>query len=50
MARRLYPDIDIMDTARPFVTRVIGESVGRPDLLRERLPLAWRAAMRELTS
>ena len=50
VARRLYPDIDIMDTARPFVTRVIGESVGRPDLLRERLPLAWRAAMRELTS
>jgi predicted unusual protein kinase regulating ubiquinone biosynthesis (AarF/ABC1/UbiB family) len=50
VARRLYPDIDIMETARPFVTRVIGESIGRQDLLRERLPLAWRAAMRELTS
>ena len=50
VARRLYPDIDIMETARPFVTRVIGESIGREDLLRDRLPLAWRAAMRELTS
>jgi len=48
VARRLYPDIDIMDTAKPFVTRLIGESIGSPETLRERLPLAWRAAMREL--
>jgi predicted unusual protein kinase regulating ubiquinone biosynthesis (AarF/ABC1/UbiB family) len=48
VARRLYPDIDIMEVARPFVTRMIGESIGRPDLLRERMPLVWRAAMREL--
>ncbi len=50
VARRLYPDIDIMETARPFVTRMIGTSIGSWDLLKERLPLAWRAAMRELTA
>ena len=48
VARRLYPDIDIMEVARPFVTRMIGESLGRPEMLRERLPAAWRAAMREM--
>lgn len=48
VARRLYPDIDIMEVARPFVTRMIGEGVGSPDALRERLPAAWRAAMREM--
>jgi len=48
VARRLYPDIDIMEVARPFVTRMIGESVGTPAKIQERLPAAWRAAMREL--
>jgi ubiquinone biosynthesis protein len=48
VARRLYPDIDIMEVARPFVTQMIGESVGSPAKLQERLPAAWRAAMREL--
>lgn len=48
VARRLYPDIDIMEVARPFVTRMIGDSIGRPELLQERLPRVWRAAMREL--
>ncbi len=48
VARRLYPDIDIMEVARPFVTRMIGESMGRPDKIQERLPKVWRAAMREL--
>jgi ubiquinone biosynthesis protein len=48
VARRLYPDIDIMEVARPFVTRMIGESIGSPGMLRDRLPDAWRAAMREL--
>jgi hypothetical protein len=37
-----------MEVARPFVTRMIGESIGSPALLQERLPAAWRAAMREL--
>jgi ubiquinone biosynthesis protein len=48
VARRLYPDIDIMEVARPFVTRMIGESIGRPEMLQQRLPAAWRAAMREM--
>ncbi len=48
VARRLYPDIDIMEVARPFVTKMIGDSVGRPQVVQERLPMAWRAAMREL--
>ncbi len=48
VARRLYPDIDIMQVARPFVTRMIGESVGSAQLLEQRLPAAWRAAMREM--
>jgi ubiquinone biosynthesis protein len=48
VARRLYPDIDIMEVARPFVTRMIGESIGRPEMLQQRLPAVWRAAMREL--
>jgi ubiquinone biosynthesis protein len=48
VARRLYPDIDIMEVARPFVTKMIGESIGSPAKIQERLPLVWRAAMREL--
>jgi ubiquinone biosynthesis protein len=48
VARRLYPDIDIMEVARPFVTRMIGDSIGRPDKLQQRIPAVWRAAMREL--
>jgi ubiquinone biosynthesis protein len=48
VARRLYPDIDIMEVAKPFVTRMIGESMGRPEHQMERLPAVWRAAMREL--
>lgn len=48
VARRLYPDIDIMEVARPFVTRMIGEGMGDPIVGRERLERAWRAAMREL--
>lgn len=48
VARRLYPDIDIMEVARPFVTRMIGDSIGRPAKLQERIPAVWRAAMREL--
>ena len=48
VARRLYPDIDIMEVARPFVTRMIGESIGHAESLQRRLPAVWRAAMREL--
>lgn len=46
-ARSLYPDIDIIDTARPFVTRLISESMADPERLRERVPEAVRAGLRE---
>jgi ubiquinone biosynthesis protein len=50
VARALYPEIDIVDTARPFTTRVLGAAMGDPARLRERLPAALRAALRELTA
>lgn len=48
VSRGLYPDIDIIDTARPFVTRVLAGSLGDPARLKERIPAAVRAAVREL--
>ena len=48
VARALYPDIDIIDTARPFVTRVLAREMARPERMAERLPAAMRAALREL--
>lgn len=47
-ARALYPDIDIIDVARPFVTRLLSNALGDPERLRERIPAAVQAAMREL--
>jgi ubiquinone biosynthesis protein len=47
-ARSLYPDIDIIDTARPFVTRLLSTAMGDPQRLEERIPAAVRAALREL--
>jgi ubiquinone biosynthesis protein len=47
-ARSLYPDIDIIETAKPFVTRLLGSAMGRPERLQERIPAAVRAALREL--
>jgi len=49
VARALYPDIDIIQTARPFVTRVLVASLAEPARLRERIPSALRAGLRELT-
>lgn len=49
VARALYPEIDIVATAQPFTTRILGSAMGDPARLRERLPLAVRAAMRVLT-
>lgn len=49
-ARTLYPDIDIIDTAKPFVTRLLAEAMGAPDRLQERVPAAVRAALRELVA
>ncbi len=49
-ARSLYPDIDIIDTARPFVTRLLAASFARPEHVAERLPEALRAALREMVA
>lgn len=49
-ARSLYPDIDIMEVCKPFVTSLIGSSMGRPARLQERIPAAVRAALRELVA
>jgi ubiquinone biosynthesis protein len=48
VARAIYPDIDIIDTARPFATRLIAAQLARPERLRERIPAAVDAALREL--
>ena len=49
-ARSLYPDIDIIDTARPFVTGLLADSIGRPGALQGRIEAAFRAALRELVA
>lgn len=49
-ARSLYPDIDIIDTARPFVTRLLSDSIGKPERLEGKLNAAVRAALRELVA
>ena len=48
VARALYPEIDIVETAKPFTTRILGAQLGDPARLRERMPAAVRAALREL--
>lgn len=49
VARALYPDIDIMDAARPYATQVIAREMLRPARLAQRMPDALRAALRELS-
>jgi len=49
-ARLLYPDIDIIDTAKPFVTKLLADAMTAPDRLQERVPAAIRAAMREFVA
>jgi ubiquinone biosynthesis protein len=48
VARAIYPDIDIIEAAKPFATRLIAAQLARPERLRERVPAAWKAALREL--
>jgi len=50
VARRLYPSIDIAQAAKPFATRLIAREMADPSRIAERLPLALRAALRELAS
>jgi ubiquinone biosynthesis protein len=48
VARAIYPDIDIIESAKPFATRLIAAQLARPERLRERVPAAIRAALEEL--
>lgn len=48
VARALYPEIDIVETARPFTTRLLAHAMADPARVRERMPAAVRAALREL--
>ena len=50
VARAIYPDIDIVETAGPFATRLIAAQLAQPERLRERVPAALRAALRELVA
>ncbi|MGV8084351.1 MAG: ABC1 kinase family protein [Coriobacteriia bacterium] len=50
VARSLYPDIDIIGIAKPFVTRLLAQSLLDPAELPERAEAALRAALRELVS
>ncbi|MCE5204064.1 MAG: AarF/UbiB family protein [Coriobacteriales bacterium] len=50
VSRTLYPDIDIIQTAQPFTTRVLGQAFGDPGRLYVRIPAAVRAALRELVA
>jgi ubiquinone biosynthesis protein len=50
VARAIYPQIDITQSAKPFATRLIAAQMVRPDRIAERLPVAIRAAIRELAS
>ncbi len=48
VARALYPGIDIIETSRPFVTRILVEQELTMSRLLERGPAAVRAALGEL--
>ena len=50
VARRIYPQIDITQAAKPFATRLIAQRMLSPARLSQKLPDAVRAAIRELAS
>ncbi len=50
VARAIYPDLDLMQAARPFTTRLIAEQLLQPDRLRHRLAAARNAALEVLLS
>ncbi len=47
-SKMIYPDIDIIEAARPFATQLIARNMMRPARLYARLPGAIEAAMTEL--
>lgn len=50
VARRIYPQIDITQAAKPFATQLIAQRMLSPSRLAERLPDAIRAGLRELSA
>jgi ubiquinone biosynthesis protein len=48
VARAIYPEIDITESAKPFATQLIAQQMLTPQRIYDRMPAALRAAMREL--
>lgn len=48
VARRLYPDIDITDAAKPYATRLIAQRMLSPQRLYAKAPDIMRAVVKEL--
>lgn len=48
VGRAIYPDLDIIEAARPYATRLLARWMLHPARLSERMPHAVRAAVREL--
>lgn len=46
VARAIYPDIDITQAARPYVTRLIAQEMLRPARIASKVPEALRAVIR----
>lgn len=49
VARRLYPDIDITDAAKPYATRLIAQQMLEPARLWSKVPDVMRAVVKELS-
>lgn len=48
VSHAIYPDLDLMEAAQPFATRLIAAQLMRPERLRERVAAARSAAMEAL--
>lgn len=45
VSHAIYPDLDLIESAKPFATGLIAAQLVQPDRLRRRLPAAGRAAL-----
>jgi ubiquinone biosynthesis protein len=48
VSQAIFPDLDLIEAAKPFATRLIAEQMIQPQRLRKRLVAARRAAIKEL--
>jgi predicted unusual protein kinase regulating ubiquinone biosynthesis (AarF/ABC1/UbiB family) len=44
----IFPDLDLIEAAKPFATGLIAKQMLHPDRMRERWPAARQAALREM--